>query len=394
MHWFRWHGVHGSEGIQSGLVQASNLTEVRRQLAQQRIQARLVSRLPALGRGRRYAQWQLKFLYQWHELLESGFDQQSAWQYLHRISNSRESAQATFSVIRQMQQGDSLAHALQQYAVFPTHLGIWVGVGEHTGRLPKVLEQLHLTLKQRMADAQALRSALRYPFIVLAIAFLMLIAMVAFLLPRFADIYAQLDVVLPALTQSLMGLHDKHVLMQFGLALAAIFASAALLRWRWPNWLRQPHGCARIYRIPYIGDYLRTYHLLQDINMLTLALDSHIPLHDSMAYVARFSESGYWRHRWQRCGKMLESGLAFYLCCRHIEVPEHLCQAIHIGEVSGRLGTQLRFASAQLQHQQHAQQEGFLGLLPTLVLIVVSIITLLLLLALYLPLFQLGQIVG
>ncbi|TRW50395.1 hypothetical protein FM042_06085 [Aliidiomarina halalkaliphila] len=375
-------------------MQASNRTQVRTRLAQQQIHPQRVTPLGRLPSGHAHRQWQLQFLYQWYELLTSGFDQQSAWQYLHRNSAHRESAAATHSILRQLQHGESLASALAQHPIFPPHLGMWVGVGEHTGRLPQVLYTLHHTLQSQLVRSQRLRAALRYPLLVLAVAVLMIITMVAFLLPRFAEIYTQLNVTLPQLTHALLQLNNPSLLIIIAVVLMVLFGFTLVLGRRWHGWLYQARSCTRIYRLPLLGSYLRRFQLLQDLRMLTLALDSHIPLHESMQYMARFSDSGYWRERWQRCGKMLETGVSFLICSSRIGIPNPLCQAIAIGEASGRLTTQLGFAITQLERQQDEQQQRFLGLLPTLVLIVVSIITLLLLLALYLPLFQLGQIVG
>ena len=394
MAWFKWQGLDAETGPQHGLLKARSQHAAALALSEQKIRVTVLKPMGTQYRQPNNSQFLCKFLYQWHSLLSAGFDHRQAWMHLHQQSKTQVQADASAGVVRALNEGLSIAKAMGQYPqLFPDSICAWVKIGEETGRLGDVLTRLVNNLTAEQSRRQQMRAALRYPLIVLAVAGLTVLLMVFFLLPKFAAIYAQLEVPLPPLTALLLQLNSSALQQQLVLgfvaaALLLLFirhqASKAMLRYR---------GASRIYAMPLLGQWWSNQHVLHDLDMLVLTLASGIPLQQGCALIARFSASGYWQHHWRMASKHLSQGITLAQTLSRTMLPTVLLEAIATGEHSGQLVQQLQFAMRQLTEQLNEQQQGISQLLPTLVLIAVSIIVLLLLLALYLPLFQLGQTV-
>ncbi|EGN74825.1 type II secretory pathway, component PulF [Idiomarina sp. A28L] len=394
MAWFQWQGLHAELGPQKGIIQASTANLAKRQLYLQQIYVRSLSKLPSKIGVRHSRLFLPGFLFQWQSLLEAGFDQQLAWQHLHRNSQTEAQAEACVGVINALAQGSGIASAMARYPrLFSSEVCAWVEVGETTGRLPDVLQGMVATMEAERARQKQMRDALRYPLIVLSVAAITLLLMVFFLLPRFAAIYSQLDVTLPAVTQTLMQLETRAAQQKLLLVLGAIAGVVSFIQYRFKVWVRHPQHCRAIYRLPLVGQWLCQQHLLHDLDMLVLATESAIPLQQSCQLVSEHSASGYWQQQWQSASAGLSQGLTFSQTLAASNLPDLLLQAIAAGEQSGQLTRQLQFAMKQVTLTLDNQQQQVTQIVPTIVLILVSVVVLILLLALYLPLFQLGQTV-
>lgn len=394
MAWFQWQGLHAELGPQKGIIQATTAALAKQQLYLQQIYVRSLSKLPSKFGVRHSRQFLPGFLFQWQSLLEAGFDQQLAWQHLQRNSQTEAQAEACAGVVNALAQGSGIAKAMAKYPqLFSSEVCAWIEVGETTGRLPDVLQGLVATMEAATVRQKQMRDALRYPLIVLSVAAITLLLMVFFLLPRFAAIYSQLDVALPAVTQALMQLETRAAQQKLLLGMGAIAGVVAFIRLRLKLWIRHPQRCWAIYRLPIVGAWLCQQHLLHDLDMLMLATESAIPLQQSCQLVSQHSASGYWQHQWQNASAGLSQGLTFSQTLAASNLPDLLLQAIAAGEQSGQLTRQLQFAMKQVTLALDNQQQQVTQIVPTIVLILVSVVVLILLLALYLPLFQLGQTV-
>lgn len=110
-------------------------------------------------------------------------------------------------VSEEIKGGLSLSEAIARYPrVFST---VWVAIikiGEASGNLPLVLDRLADYLDLRSDFERKLKSALVYPVILLFVGLTAVFVFFKFIMPRFSEIFAQLGVELPAITQIVLAL--------------------------------------------------------------------------------------------------------------------------------------------------------------------------------------------
>lgn len=397
----RWQAWHWSGVNRQGLPLRGTAfivpAALRMQLWQQGIRlrrARCVQQR-ALSAGA-LRTWRSEFSTQWLALLRAGLAQLEALNLLQQQATHAQVARIISQIIISLQAGHSLSVSLARCeAGFSSQYCQLIDVGERSGQLIVVLERLVMQFERSQAQSKALRKTLTYPLVVLCIAVLVVVAMLYWVVPQFASLYVQMQVTVPASTQILVSAGDWLRQPQHFLWFAPIALLVPLLR-RLPGWLqRYPGATRRLYRVPLLGKLVRESHLLQDLSTLNLAYSSSLPLTDACQLALQSSVSAHYRLLWQRCARLLTEGSTLAEVLQQDPYIELLCiQSVYLGEQSGRLSEQLTTYTQHLEQQLQGAQQQLLQALEPAFLLITGAITAALLMALYLPLFQLGQIVG
>ena len=347
-------------------------------------------------RGKTLYQWHLEFSRAWSSLLQAGIPQLDALNLLQQQAQHRQVAGWLEQIQQGLHSGVPLHQTLAQCdAGFSRQYCRLIEVGENSGQLLQVLQRLITQREQQFAQRQAMRKALSYPIVVLSVALLVIVAMLYFIVPQFVSMYEQMAVPLPASTALLLQIAAaiRHPLGWLAVlpVLTLIMLAPWLLRYALSNRALTP----LVYRLPGIGRMLAAGHLLHDFSTLQLAYASAMPLTLACELTARSSSSALLRHHWQICARLLASGATLHeLLQQNPYVSREAIQRIRLGEESGRLSEQLEHLIQTWQTQQTATQQRVVKLLEPLFLVVTGGITAGILMALYIPLFQLGQLVG
>ena len=110
-------------------------------------------------------------------------------------------------IIGKVEKGESFSSALSAYPkVFNTLYVNMVKVGEATGVLDTILKHLKDFIHHDIAVRRKIKSAMRYPFIVLTVLSIAFIGAIGFIIPQFATLFAGAGVELPLPTRILVGL--------------------------------------------------------------------------------------------------------------------------------------------------------------------------------------------
>lgn len=107
-------------------------------------------------------------------------------------------------IFNAMSQGAALNEALVATGAFPTYLTDMVLMGEKTGNLEKILEELHIFYEKKGQMYSAIKSAVLYPCIMVVMMFIVLLVLVVKILPVFSQVYYNLGSGIPASTIMVM----------------------------------------------------------------------------------------------------------------------------------------------------------------------------------------------
>lgn len=110
-------------------------------------------------------------------------------------------------VIEAVESGKSFSKSLKQYPkVFDTLYVNMVMVGETTGVLDVILTHLRDFIHHDIAVRRKIKSAMRYPLIVISVLIFAFIGAIGFIIPQFASLYSSANVELPLPTLMMIGL--------------------------------------------------------------------------------------------------------------------------------------------------------------------------------------------
>src|SRR5207249_10490486 len=103
--------------------------------------------------------------------------------------------------------GISFADALKKYPkVFDKLYVQLVRAGEASGRLEIILDRLTSYLERRETISRRIRSALQYPMMQMAVAILVVMVLLTYVVPQMAESFSAQGRALPGPTQFLIGL--------------------------------------------------------------------------------------------------------------------------------------------------------------------------------------------
>lgn len=109
------------------------------------------------------------------------------------------------SVIASLEKGNSFADSLRRFPrFFPAHFSHLVDVGEMSGNLDRVLEQLADHGERQMENASRLKGVLAYPAILVLACGAATIFMLIKVLPRISKMFGNLGLELPWITKALL----------------------------------------------------------------------------------------------------------------------------------------------------------------------------------------------
>jgi type IV pilus assembly protein PilC len=299
-----------------------------------------------------------------------------------------------------LEQGCSFHLALRQSNDFDTLYCELVAAAEMAGNLDQVLERLALLLEKRQALHSQIRTALAYPCAVLLITVVVVTVIMVWVVPVFEGIFSSLGADLPALTLSVVQM--SRWITNGGaawvlLALSGLYIPLRLLMVK-PD--LQLWRDATLLRLPLFGPMVHQSQLA--LWTLTLAdlLKAGVPMLDALEVVAASSSN--------RCIGMstivvrakISHGASLAAAMESLSThpsqahvfPAMLIQLVSVGEQTGALDTLLAKVAVQLNAQVDNLLRQFTQLLEPAMMVVLGLLMGGIVVALYLPVFQLGQV--
>ncbi len=116
---------------------------------------------------------------------------------------------ALFAVKADVEKGESFADSLAQHPkVFPELLIQMVRAGEASGSLDTAMERMALQFEKSAKTQALVKKAMIYPIVVALVAVAVVIVMLVFVIPRYMDMFEQLDTELPAITMMVVNMSN------------------------------------------------------------------------------------------------------------------------------------------------------------------------------------------
>ncbi|MBN3134662.1 protein transport protein HofC [Pectobacterium punjabense] len=293
-------------------------------------------------------------------------------------------------------QGNSLSEALHGYPhIFPVLYRSLIAVGELTGKLDICCLQLAQQQEKQSRLQQKVIKALRYPCFVLLIAMLVSMMMLLLVLPEFATLYSSFNAPLPWFTRQLLHLAD--LLAGYGflglLLISCLILGYARLRQQRPLWKTREQEW--LLRLPVVSSLLRGKSLNQIFNILAMTQHAGLTLPEGLDAAATIRHPLY-QAAIQQIQEQLHQGTSLYHATQHHTTlfPAPCPQLIRVGEETGALDA--IFIQLAEWHERRVQQQADMltQTLEPLLMMVVGGMVGALVIGMYLPIFQLGNVLA
>ena len=294
------------------------------------------------------------------------------------------------SVLAQVKAGASLSDALEGRGVFPRVYTASIFAGERSGNLVEVINRYVGYQKTMLSAGKKFRNALIYPAFLIVLSMVMVAVILAYVIPRFAELYESMSTDLPWPTQLLIAVSGA---IQDGfLAFLVIFVVAAVsLRF----WTRSAGGRNWVdnlkLRMPVLGTVWSMFAVAQLSRTLATLLDGGIPLVSALEVARDASSNRVIGDAVANGTVRVREGMALAEALEGTgKFPELALEMIGVGEQTGALPDMLNHVADFYDEDLDVRLTGLLSLVEPIILIFVAIFVAMILISLYLPIFSIG----
>lgn len=145
------------------------------------------------------------FCRQFVSITQAGVPMKEALQMLAEQTENKWLKRAIFDVLTNVEKGNTLADSMMAYQdIFPGIMVSMVRAGESSGNLEMAFSRMAVHFEKQAKLKATIRKATIYPLILICAAIGVVAVMLLFVIPIFIDMFADLDVEMPALTMAVM----------------------------------------------------------------------------------------------------------------------------------------------------------------------------------------------
>jgi len=388
-----------------GLIEADNETHVAAQLAAKNL-IPIVIELEQkeigfqvfldklLLRGRVNLDAMVMFCRQMSVLIRAGVPVLAALQRIQETTESDSLADALQGVIEKITGGQSLTAALKHYpAAFPPVVSSIVDAGENSGRLDLAFTQLADYFQLESVTKRRIKTATRYPKIVVT-AIVVAIGVINFMvIPAFAKMFESFQVELPLPTRILMA--SSNFFLAYGYLILIVLV---ILFFVMRMYLQTPAGIlfwdhVKI-RLPIIGELLQRIILGRFCRTFAMILKAGVPLVHGITLAANAMGNEYMSQKVVRMRDTISRGETMSRAAADTGLFTPLVlQMLLVGEDTGQIDDMLLHVAEFYEEEVDYDLSQLSTMLEPIILVILGVMVLILALGIFLPMWNMTQFI-
>jgi len=297
------------------------------------------------------------------------------------------------SIRAQVVEGATLSQALRsQPQAFSNLYTAMVASGETSGRLPEVLLRLADDLEAAQAIRRKIAGATAYPLVLTAVALIVIVVLMIFVVPKVVDQFDTFGQTLPPLTRATIWISE--FLQTFGLVLlAGIILTIVGFRFALKTPLIRRKWDGFKLRLPLIGRLNRDVNAARFSRTMAGLVSAGTPALAAMDTAQHTLRNVVMREAMTAAVDRVRSGAPMSAALKETGVfPPLVTQMVMGGEASGDMGTMFGKSADYLEDEFNAQISVFLTLLEPAIIILLAGVVLLVVAAIFLPILQLNTL--
>ena len=334
------------------------------------------------------------FTRQFSTMIDAGLPLVQCLNILAEQSESKTLRSVTGQVARHVEAGSTLADALRRHPrTFDDLFTNLVEVGEAGGILDVVLQRLAAYIEKAAALKRKVKAAMVYPCAIIGVALLVVIFMLTFVIPTFAQMFKDLGADLPLPTKVVMMLSD-FVRSYILLLIAGMIGAVMALR----SYYRTEGGRATIdalmLKLPVFGTLVRKVAVARFTRTLGTLVQSGVPILDGLRITARTAGNKVVEKAVLQCRAAVTEGKTLADPLRTSGVfPPMVTQMISVGEQTGALDAMLSKIADFYDDEVDTAVSTLTSLLEPIMIVFLGVVVGGLVVAMYLPIFKLVTLV-
>jgi type IV pilus assembly protein PilC len=291
--------------------------------------------------------------------------------------------------------GSSLHESLKKHPLYFDDLYVnLVEAGESAGVLDTVLDTVATYKERTEGIKKKIKKALFYPAAVLAVAVIVTLILLLFVIPQFESLFQGFGADLPAFTRMVIDL-SKFVQEQ-GWWMGLLFAGGVVFFLH----MKKRSAALRHFldraslKIPIVGPILVKAAIARYARTLSTMFSAGVPLVEAMESVAGATGNIVYEQAVLRMRDEVATGQRLQRAMENTGLfPNMVIQMIAVGEESGSLDAMAAKVADFYELEVDTAVDGLSSLLEPLIMAILGVLVGSLVIAMYLPIFKLGAVV-
>ena len=294
-------------------------------------------------------------------------------------------------VREEVKNGALLSDAFAKQGVFPPVYITSVLAGEKSGALGEVLDRFITYQKLALAVRKKLVLSLVYPCLLITLVIGLMVFLVTFVVPKFAELYSSMGAQLPATTRILIavGTTARNYIL-FGFVMLIVAAVAFRF------WAKTDKGQVTVdrwrLRTPLVGEVWIKYQVAQFSRVLGTLLVGGIPLMQALDTASSSLGTKLLKNTLAEAGSRVREGVSLSAALTQTKIfPGLSIDMIEVGESTGALPQMLASVAEFYEDDVNTRMTASLSLIEPAIMIFMGCFVTFVLVALYLPIFSLAD---
>ncbi len=300
------------------------------------------------------------------------------------------------SIKADIEAGGTFAGALRKHPrYFDDLFCSLVESGEQSGALETMLERVATYKEKSEILKSKIKKAMKYPIAVIVVAVIVTMILLIKVVPVFSDLFSSFGAELPAFTQLVVSMSEW---MQSWWFILIIVIGAAIV------WFSEAKKRSKKFRdfldrltlkLPIFGNIAYQAIIARFSRTLSTTFAAGVPLIDALDSTAGATNNVVFYNATQQIKNDVSTGQQLQFSMRSTNLfPSMVIQMVGIGEESGSLEEMLDKVATHYESEVDNAVDGLTSLMEPLIMAVLGVLVGGLVIAMYLPIFQMGSVVG
>jgi type IV pilus assembly protein PilC len=395
---FVWEGKDRKGNKSKGEVSGTNLALVKAQLRKQGIIPNKVKKKPKplFGGSKKITPFEIAmFTRQMATMMKAGVPLVQSFDIVTDGLENQGLRELVSAVRNDIASGTSFANALRRH---PKHFDDLycnlVDSGEKAGALETMLARIATYLEKTEILKKKVKKAMTYPAAIVVVAIIVTAILLVKVVPQFQSLFDGFGAELPVFTQFIVAISDWMQKWWFIVLLGIIgfiylFKEAIRRSQRFSDIIDK-----YVLKLPVVGEILDKSAVAKFGRVLSTTFAAGVPLVDALESVAGATGNAIYRDAVMKIRDDVSSGTQLQASMKETGVfPVMAVQLTSIGEESGNLDEMLEKVADHYESVVDDMVDNLTALMEPMIMVVLGVLVGGLIIGMYLPIFQMGQVV-
>lgn len=330
---------------------------------------------------------------QLYSLTKSGVSIINAIGVIYESCENKQLKMALEDITQKLASGIGFSQALKQHSKLFSPLFIsLVEIGESTGHIHEAFWQIKTYLEKELISKRKLKSAIRYPMIVIIAVTIAIIIINVFVVPSFIGFFSAFDASLPLPTRFLIACSTLFI--DYGWLLLLVLGVLSTLVYLK---MKTPQGkfffAKMVLRIPWLGSFIERTVFSRFCRCFAMVIKANIPLLTGLGVVSQVVNNPVLNAKLQVMGKSIQHGESLLQAAKASSLFSPLVlQMLAVGENTGELDQIFNSLADHYDMELDYDISRVGEIIEPILIMVIAVMVLILALGVFLPMWDISTV--